>query len=337
MAVSYPCKNCGAPMVYDAGSGRMLCGHCGNSCTVEEADSGHGQTEKEMRVYHCTSCGAEVIADEQTSATVCGFCGTPNLVESRLAGEWKPSQVLPFTIDKKKAQELFRAWTKKGVFTPGFLKKQSTLESIAGIYVPYWIYDMDVHIRMQAHGTKVRSMRTGDWITTYTDHYDIFRDLDVEFEKIPVDASEKMDDDTMDRLEPFRYEELRSFRMPYLAGFCSERYDYDSSQMEPRAEEKIRHSAVSEARNTIGGYSVVDVRQSQADCLVKSQDYTLLPVWLLSYRYQGQAYTLAMNGQTGKIVGGIPQEKKKMGIWFGGLTAVFFAISLLGLAFGGGV
>lgn len=335
MATNFPCKNCGAPMVYDVNARQMLCDHCGNRCSVEEMDVGQEDGARSYKVYRCSSCGAEIIADEQTSATVCGFCGTPNLVEDRLLGEWKPSLVLPFEIDKSKAQELFRAWVKKGVFTPGILKKQSTLEKAIGIYVPFWIYDMDVNVQMQAHGTKVRSVKTGDWITTYTDHYDIFRDLDMNFERIPVDASEKMDDDMMDRLEPFRYEDMREFRMPYLAGFCSERYDYDGAELASRAEEKIKKDAIHETRSTIGGYSLVDVRHSQSRCQMKREDYALLPVWLLTYRYRGQAYTLAMNGQTGKIVGTIPQERKQMGVWFGGMTTVFFALSLLGIWVGG--
>ncbi|WP_434310132.1 TFIIB-type zinc finger domain-containing protein [Hominifimenecus sp. rT4P-3] len=328
MATNFPCKNCGAPMVYDVNAGQMICDHCGNHCSVEEMDTGQGREAGEYKVYRCSSCGAEIVADEQTSATVCGFCGTPNLVEDRLLGEWKPSLVLPFEIDKSKAQELFRAWVKKGIFTPRALKKRSALEKVSGIYVPFWIYDMDVNIQMRARATNVRSVKTGDWITTYTDHYDIFRNLDMSFNRIPVDASEKMDDDTMDRLEPFRYEEMREFRMPYLAGFCSERYDYDEKEMAARAEDKIRKNAIQEARSTIGGYSHVDVLDSRFWCQMNREEYALLPVWLLTYRYRGKAHTLAMNGQTGKIVGTIPQDKRRLGVWFGGMTAAIFVMYL---------
>ena len=34
--------------------------------------------------------------------------------------------------------------------------------------------------------------------------------------------------------------------------------------------------------------------------------YGLLPVWLLTTRYQDKVYTFAMNGQTGKMVGNLP-------------------------------
>ena len=41
-------------------------------------------------------------------------------------------------------------------------------------------------------------------------------------------------------------------------------------------------------------------------------EYALLPVWMLNINYEGNRYTFAMNGQTGKMVGNVPIEKKKV-------------------------
>ncbi len=334
MAQSYTCPSCGAPLAFDPESGRMLCAHCGSSCGVEEAAASGGET-RELKVYHCSGCGAEIIADEQTSAAVCSFCGTPNLVESRLEGEWKPSQVIPFKIGKKKAKELFRAWTKKGLFTPAVFRKQSVLEQVTGVYVPFWLYDLGVSVRLRAHATRVRSVRTGDWQVTYTDHYSVFRDMDVEFDHVPTDASARMPDEVMDCLEPFRYEEMRDFQMPYLAGFCAERYDFDGKELADRAENKVRDAAVGEVRSTIGGYSLVNVEQADTDFSIQKDDYVLFPVWMFTYRYRGKAYTLSMNGQTGKIVGSLPLSRGRIAAWFGGITAGLWGICLLGVLLGG--
>ena len=45
----------------------------------------------------------------------------------------------------------------------------------------------------------------------YTDHFDVRRDVDAGYTKIPMDASEKIEDKTMDLLEPFHYEDLKKF------------------------------------------------------------------------------------------------------------------------------
>lgn len=61
-------------------------------------------------------------------------------------------------------------------------------------------------------------------------------------------------------------------------------------------------------------------------------NYALLPVWLLSTKWQDKSYVFAMNGQTGKFVGDLPLDKGKYWSSFGkvfGISAtVFLAISL---------
>lgn len=81
-------------------------------------------------------------------------------------------------------------------------------------------------------GTKVRSWTTGNTQYTETSYYDIVRDMDIDFVKIPVDASVGMPDDVMDLMEPFDYKELQEFKPEYLSGFHSERYNMTSDLVE---------------------------------------------------------------------------------------------------------
>jgi hypothetical protein len=49
-------------------------------------------------------------------------------------------------------------------------------------------------------------------------------------------------------------------------------------------------------------------------------------VWLLNTTWNGQKFTFAMNGQTGKLVGDLPVDKAAYRKWLLGLTAVFAAV-----------
>ena len=66
-----------------------------------------------------------------------------------------------------------------------------------------------------------------------------------------------------------------------------------------------------ELQKTTGFYDRIDVASNR--CIVKNGriDYALLPVWLLTTKYKDKAYTFMMNGQTGKLVGELPIDKKK--------------------------
>ena len=57
--------------------------------------------------------------------------------------------------------------------------------------------------------------------------------------------------------------------------------------------------------------------------------YALLPVWLLNTKWQGKDFLFAMNGQTGKMVGDLPVDKKKYWLTF---FAIGLALSIIGLA-----
>ena len=46
--------------------------------------------------------------------------------------------------------------------------------------------------------------------------------------------------------------------------------------------------------------------------MLKKCEYVLLPVWLLNIKYKDKLYTFAMNGQTGKMIGNIPTDRKKV-------------------------
>ena len=61
--------------------------------------------------------------------------------------------------------------------------------------------------------------------------------------------------------------------------------------------------------------------------------YALLPVWLLSTRWNGQNYLFAMNGQTGKLIGDLPASQKRVIGWFLGISASVTALLSLFMYF----
>ena len=58
---------------------------------------------------------------------------------------------------------------------------------------------------------------------------------------------------------------------------------------------------------------------------LRNSNYVLLPVWVLNIKYKDKIYRFSMNGQTGKYVGEIPVDTKKL--WL--LIIITFAISVL--------
>jgi len=349
MVSTFKCPNCDAPIEFDSNIQKMTCEYCGNEMTIEEAqaqvenykveiedNTNISEENIDMEVYVCDTCGAEILTDENTSATFCSYCGNPSLIRKRFEGVLAPGYIIPFKIDKKKAQDSYKAWIKKGgCFTPKEFKDDAILEKITGMYAPFWLYDCSATAKLNATGRKVRTTREGQYRCTYTSHYSICREYSLGYEKLPADASEKLADDKMDLLEPFNYAEMVPFQLPYLSGYYSDKYSYTSDEMTARVNKRLEDYIVTAGRNTITGYNSVSIGTKDIKIVKDKADYVLLPVWIMSYKYKDKMYTFMMNGQTGKIVADMPKSKSMMWKWFWGLTGgIFAALMLLGLLFG---
>lgn len=335
MAKTYKCPGCGAPLVFEPGADELVCEYCDTHVQISDLKESDSEPETEEKQdfhgYVCQSCGAQLIVDEYTASTTCCYCGSHAVIQERLEGVQKPAGVIPFEINKERARELYKNWLCKGLFTPSVFKKAATLENIRGIYVPFWLYDYEAEAHVEAECTRVRTERRGDTEYVHTDYYYVARHAKSNYHKIPVDASERMPDSVMDMMEPYRYEGLKTFEMPYLSGYESEKYNFESNdgQMTQRVENRVNQYMTQDVRETIKGYSSTTFRRNDISLTRKNAMYTLLPVWLVTYRYKGENKIFTINGQTGKQVGELPNSQGKMVAWFAGITISIMAILLL--------
>jgi hypothetical protein len=155
------------------------------------------------------------------------------------------------------------------------------------------------------------------------------RDGNISFEKIPVDGSEKMDDTYMDAIEPFDYKQLKKFHTSFLAGYVAEKYDVDAEKSKERAEKRIKASVESEFARSVSGYNWVKVESSSVNVKGSKPSYTLFPVWVLNTKYKETNYLFMMNGESGRLVGRLPIDSKKIwkyGFIYTGILGTIFTI-----------
>lgn len=338
--IEYKCPNCGSGMVFDSETGTLSCPSCGRKDEIENISdplTTNVFTEGEASEYHCTSCGAVIMTEAETTATSCSFCGSAVVLGDRLTGKLAPAKVIPFSISKEEAMKAFKKWCKNGLLTPSGFMTADRIKGITGMYVPFWLYELHNKVEVQGHGTKVRTYTSGDYQYTETQHYEIYRKIRLNYTKVPIDASEKMNDELMDKLEPFPYEQLKSFKTPYLAGYIAEKYSYDEKELLPRSKEKIRGFIEQYISSAVSGYATVNYTNKQIDTTLKQADYVLLPVWVVHYDFNKTEHTFAMNGQTGKVVGKPPISKAKVAGWFAAISGVsFLSLKLISWMMGGG-
>lgn len=309
----FKCKNCGANTVWSPEKDAMCCPHC-DSIDSEEMVSGND-------MFQCAACGAPMQPKQYDSANKCEHCGAYTIFEERISGEYEPHLILPFKVSKEAAKELIKKEFGRKIFLPSTFLKEAYLDKLEGDYVPFFLYDIDCRYRYAGKGKKIRRWTLGDTEYTETSIFQIYRDMEVDFKRIPADASLSMPDGEMDLLEPYDYNSLIGFAPKYMSGYLGEIYSVAGETLEPRAKKKARSDAGILMRESITGYDSVMPEMDECRCDTSAQNYALLPVWNYIYHFNGKDYFFRLNGQTGKLVGKAPVSVGKLI----GYAATFFA------------
>ncbi len=294
----FKCRNCGGNVVYDPELGRMRCPYCDGADT-QEREAGDGQPV-------CKNCGAPLEAGEFASAVKCAYCGQYMILDERIRDAYLPRFILPFRIGKKEASERLQGEFKNRIFAPDSFLSEATLSRMEGSYVPFWLYDMSADCHSEGTGTRVRVWRSGNTEYTETSWFHVLRDMEVQFEKVPADASEQFPDEIMDLMEPYEYGGLQDFAPEYLSGFLGERYSGTAETCAPRARERAEEDAKSLLRETVSAYTSFIPAREEIGLKMRDAGYALLPVWRYQYRYRDRDYDCYVNGQTGKMAGELP-------------------------------
>ena len=300
------CKNCGGNVHWNPSQDRMICPHCDS---VESEDLKPTTDEN-----YCQACGAPLEPGKYSSAVKCEYCNNYTIFESKTNGEYEPHLIIPFRVDKERAKAILREEFGKKLFLPSDFLRDASLEKLEGDYIPFYLFDYHCHYRYAGKATKIRTWTVGDTQYTETSYYQILRTMDVNFSRIPVDASIAMPDEMMDLLEPFDYSGMVPFLPKYMSGFLGEYYNMPSESLEPRGKAKARNDAKTMMMDSInmGFYNSVVPEMEDCDMTTQDSKYALLPIWNYRYSYHGKDYIFHLNGETGKLVGAPPISMAKL-------------------------
>ena len=324
------CPGCGAPIHFKPKLGIFKCDYCEGEYTAEQLKDMEKINKEEVDTtnyvnYNCPDCGAEIITDENTAATFCVYCGNTSIIKNRLSGEFAPSKIIPFKMEKQKAIEAFKRLRKGRPLTPKTFTSENNIEKIQGVYIPFWLYEVDVDGTIEATATRVKSWSSGDTHYTKTDYYNVVRTGTMSYHRVPVDGSTRFANDMMNTIEPFDYSKLIDYNHAYLSGFLAEKYDVNKKDAFKDAKTRTLNSTKEEMLNSMHGYSSKTIRKNKLESKEKNVEYALLPVWMVNVKYNNEYYLFAMNGESGKFIGNIPIDKKKTIL----ISIISFALSFL--------
>ncbi len=342
----FPCPSCGANMHFDPKSGCLKCDHCDNTIdfersneaileydffTLSDIDKNEAEGEQTLTIQ-CESCGAKTTVGNDTISKFCAFCGSSHIISREELGGIPPESVIPFQIPEKTATTAFKNWIKKRWFAPNDLKKQKLDGKLQGVYVPYWTYDADTFYSFTAQGgkhyyvTKTRTVngKKQTYQERRTRWYPVSGSDQHYFDDLQIQASNKIDYNLLEKIEPFTMSKLTPYLKEFLSGFLAERYSVDVKEGWEDAKREINTELNSMIRQEVlsRGYDEVRSIRIAANYKKVAYKHILVPVWLSSYKFKKKTYQYMINGENGKVAGRAPVSAWKIIFLILGIAAV---------------
>jgi DNA-directed RNA polymerase subunit RPC12/RpoP len=363
-AQTFPCRNCGAQLQYDAATRGMACPFCG----FKEAVQASGGTSPDrvagaqagtvrdipieegmqmaarglgapVTTIQCKDCGATVNVGQGERTTQCAFCGSKQVLAAQTnEAAIRPESLLPFAITKDDANKRFADWLGTLWFRPSNLKRMAKVQEMGGVYVPYWTFNSSVYSQWSAERGWYYYVE--ETYTATENGQSVTRTRRVQqtrwepaggarndwYEDLLVCAGRGLPADLAEKLSSFNCKQLVAYQPQYLAGWRAEAYALELMPGWQRAQQKIATSQEGRCAGDVGG----DTRRN---LMVQNQysrttfKHVLLPIWIAAYRYGGKPYQFLVNGQTGEVVGKAPWSFWK----------IFFLVASILIAIGAAI
>lgn len=341
---SFRCTQCQGVLLYSPSQGALRCAHCRavqqpqkSVLRVEERDlqaalKARPETEAGpsladlpgSRVARCRECGAQVVLAGGLVASACAFCRSPTvLAQAQQHSSLRPDSLIPFQIDRGRAQQIIHRWVRGLRFRPSDLVSSSQTQRFFGIYVPYYTFDAQVESSWSGEAgyaytetetyeesvdgqtvQKTREVKKMRWESRSGTRRDTYDDL-------LIGAGRGLTRELAAQVDSFRTGALLPYAPEYLVGFLAEESSLDLATAWRRGESSIRFFQEQRCQSDVGGD---EQRNVSVDSTLSKLTYkqVLLPFWVLSYRYRDRSYRIVVNGQSGELAGEAPYAKAKI-------------------------
>lgn len=251
----------------------------------------------------------------------CEFCGSPALVDyAEIKAPIRPQGVLPFRIDTGRVRDDIRRWWRRQWFAPSRLATTALVDTIKGLYIPYWTFDARVHCPWSAEAGHyyyvtvpgrdargrpiMRQERRVRWEPAAGA-------VDTFFDDEAVPGTRGLPLDVLRKVEPFPTGEIVAYDTAFLSGHTVEHYQVVLIEAAQRAIEQMQAKLMALCAREVPGDTYRNLR---IDPVYSGRTFkhVLVPVWLLNYDYGAKAYQVIVNGYTGAIAGRRPYSVWKI-------------------------
>jgi hypothetical protein len=351
----HPCPACGAQAEWNPGKQKLVCPFCGTESpyTVSETgaieeldlvralreipDGARGWQTARITVQ-CQSCKAVSVFAPDRVGQRCEFCGSPAIVPyEEIKSPIRPQSLLPFRVADTTVREQIRRWYKSKWLAPNALKSRALVDTVKGVYIPYWTFDAKVVCPWEADAghyyyttetyrdnkgnMQTRQVRHVRWepASGVVNHF---------FDDEPIPGTRGVNQGLLKQIEPFPTNELTPYDTSYLSGFVVEHYQVVLLEAAQASEAAMHQKLEAMCASEVPGdtYRNLVIHPTFSDRTFK---HILVPIWLLTYTYGARVFHVLVNGSTGRMAGEYPKSFWKVFFLVVGIIILVLIVLLL--------
>ena len=360
----FSCPTCGAEATWNPAKQALVCGFCGTVSpgklgtsptgeeTVEEhdlvaalrsiPDSRRGWQAEKTQV-RCQQCNAISVFDPDKIGKRCDFCGSSSLVPyTELKEAFCPESLLPIKLADSAVRDSIRTWYGSRWFAPNALGTKALTDTLKGIYIPYWTFDAQVHASWTAESGYYYYVT--EYYTDANGNQQSRQVQQVRWESSAGALSHFFDDELvpatkgvnaalLSKVGTFPTQQLVPYDPGFLAGWTVERYQIDLVTAAGRARDSMASQVQSMCSRQVPGDTQRNLQVS-ADWAGQTFKHILVPIWLLSYDFNGKSFQVVVNGYTGEIAGERPYSFWKIFFLVAGILIAVLIFAAIAAASG---
>jgi hypothetical protein len=332
----HACAACGAQAEWSPSKQKLVCPFCGTEApyaidqatgaiheidlvrTLREMPEELRGWQADKKSVQCRSCRAVMVFDATKVGQNCDFCGSPALVDyQEIKAPIRPQSLLPFKVSETQVRERIKQWYTSKWFAPNRFKGKALVDTVHGVYIPYWTFDAQVHCPWRAEAghyyyttetyrdqngkTQTRQVRHVRWepAAGVVDHF---------FDDEPVAGTQGLDLGLLKQVEPFpTTTELVAYDTAFLSGFVVEHYQVVLIDAARQSQQQMHGKLMALCAAQVPGDTHRNL-QISPNYSGQTFKHVLVPVWLLAYTYGARRFQVVVNGSTGLIAGQYPKS-----------------------------
>lgn len=328
------CSNCGGDVVFNELMQTWICGNCGSQNLVEVVENENKEEnfsasffggQSSNKLFKCSSCGSKFV----TSANVmtnCLYCDS--LLEQSPNDSINPQYIIPFKNDKDAAIKIYKKYTRFRFFIPFKFRKKDYINKISNVYVPFYVTDLKYNGNVLFGASSSKKWNDDKFNYDETKIYDIVCEGTLEYNNNIVSNSNIIEQEIINYFEPFDFINKVNYEDRLIANNYVEGVYNISDDKLDTTKKKIINRATNMMSELIN-HEKKGIKKNNMIFSNGNSFYVLLPMWILTYKYQDKNYKFILSDSNDKVYMNLPNGIKEK-IIVGIATFMFiFIVSFL--------